>query len=53
MLDEQDADICVTARKLVSLSLMEVFKDIIPAYRIRAVTEQEKQQTVRKTMSCI
>ena len=51
MLDEQDSDICVTARKLVSLSLMEVFKDIIPAYRIRVVTEKEKQQTVRKPMS--
>ena len=48
MLDEQDADICVTTKKLVSLSLLEVFKDIIPSYRIREATEKEKQQSVRK-----
>ena len=47
MLDERDADVCVTTRKLVSLSLLEIFKDIVPGYRIRMVSEKEKQQTVR------
>jgi len=31
----------VTVRKLALLSLMEVFKDIVPSYRIRELTEQE------------
>lgn len=46
MLDEEDVDICITVRKLVSVSLMEVFKDIIPDYRIRVATEKEKSQSV-------
>ena len=46
MLDEEDVDICITVRKLVSISLKEVFKDIIPDYRIRVATEKEKTQSV-------
>ena len=33
-------------RKLAMLSLLEVFKDIIPEYRIRVITQTEKHQKV-------
>lgn len=35
MLMEQDPDVAVTVRKLVIVSLMELFKDITPSYKIR------------------
>jgi nucleolar complex protein 3 len=41
-------DIPLTIRKLAALSLMEVFKDIIPEYRIRVVTDTEKHQKMKK-----
>lgn len=47
MLEETDPELCVTVRKLVMVSLMEVFKDIIPDYRVRVATDKEKQQSVR------
>ena len=46
MLFEKDPDVFVTVRKLVMVSLMEVFKDIIPGYRIRLPSEQEQKQRV-------
>ena len=46
MLNEKDPDVLVTVRKLVMVSLMEVFKDIIPGYRIRLPSEQEQKQKV-------
>lgn len=48
MLMETDPCIAVTVRKLVMVSLMEVFKDIVPAYRIRPLTEEEKAAKVKK-----
>lgn len=42
MLMEQDPDVAVTVRKLVIISLMELFKDITPSYKIRPLTETEK-----------
>ena len=36
----------VSIRKLAMISLMEVFKDIIPGYRVRLATDVEKQQSV-------
>ncbi|CAH2322087.1 nucleolar complex 3 homolog [Pelobates cultripes] len=48
MLMEQDSTVAVTVRKLVMLSLMEVFKDITPSYRIRPLTEEEKSSRVKK-----
>lgn len=47
MLMEKDPSIAVTTRKLAMLSLMEVFKDIVPSYRIRPLTEAEKTAKVR------
>ncbi|KAL1263949.1 hypothetical protein QQF64_004304 [Cirrhinus molitorella] len=48
MLMETDPCIAVTVRKLVMVSLMEVFKDIVPSYRIRPLTEEEKATKVKK-----
>ncbi|XP_058261907.1 nucleolar complex protein 3 homolog [Hemibagrus wyckioides] len=48
MLMETDPCIAVTVRKLVMVSLMEIFKDIVPSYRIRPLTEEEKKTKVKK-----
>ncbi|XP_004701397.1 nucleolar complex protein 3 homolog isoform X1 [Echinops telfairi] len=48
MLVEQDPDVAVTVRKLVVISLMELFKDITPSYKIRPLTEAEKSTKIRK-----
>uniref|UniRef100_A0A672PU38 Nucleolar complex protein 3 homolog n=1 Tax=Sinocyclocheilus grahami TaxID=75366 RepID=A0A672PU38_SINGR len=48
MLMETDPCIAVTVRKLVMVSLLEVFKDIVPSYRIRPLTEEEKATKVKK-----
>ena len=48
MLHEKDPDVLVTVRKLVMVSLMEVFKDIVPGYHLRQPTEREQKQKVKK-----
>ncbi|KAM9325017.1 nucleolar complex protein 3 homolog [Gastrophryne carolinensis] len=48
MLMEQDSTVAVTVRKLVLISLMEIFKDIAPSYKIRPLTEEEKSARVKK-----
>ncbi|XP_055967804.1 LOW QUALITY PROTEIN: nucleolar complex protein 3 homolog [Sorex fumeus] len=48
MLMEQDPDVAVTIRKLAVVSLMELFKDITPSYKIRPLTEAEKSIKIRK-----
>ncbi|XP_074089440.1 nucleolar complex protein 3 homolog [Macrotis lagotis] len=48
MLMEQVPDVAVIVRKLVMVSLMELFKDITPSYKIRPLTEAEKTSKVRK-----
>ncbi|XP_030058902.1 nucleolar complex protein 3 homolog isoform X1 [Microcaecilia unicolor] len=48
MLMEQDSTVAVTVRKLVMVSLMEVFKDIVPSYKIRPLSEAEKATKVKK-----
>ncbi|KAI8480084.1 Nucleolar complex protein 3 [Branchiostoma belcheri] len=48
MLNEEDPQVAVTVRKLVMLSLCEVFKDIAPGYHIRTRTEKEMQQKMKK-----
>nr|XP_033799371.1 nucleolar complex protein 3 homolog isoform X2 [Geotrypetes seraphini] len=48
MLMEQDSTVAVTVRKLVMVSLMEVFKDITPSYKIRPLSEAEKATKVKK-----
>ncbi|CAJ1081309.1 nucleolar complex protein 3 homolog [Xyrichtys novacula] len=48
MLMEADPCVAVTVRKLVMVSLMEIFKDISPTYRIRPLTPEEKATKVKK-----
>uniref|UniRef100_A0A3Q0T398 Nucleolar complex protein 3 homolog n=1 Tax=Amphilophus citrinellus TaxID=61819 RepID=A0A3Q0T398_AMPCI len=48
MLMEADPSVAVTVRKLAMISLMEVFKDIAPTYRIRPLTSAEKATKVKK-----
>lgn len=48
LLMESDPSVAVTVRKLVMVSLMEIFKDIAPAYRIRPLTPAEKAAKVKK-----
>ncbi|KAL7372945.1 hypothetical protein ABVT39_024439 [Epinephelus coioides] len=48
MLMESDPSVAVTVRKLVMVSLMEIFKDITPTYRIRPLTPEEKAAKVKK-----
>ncbi|NWQ88767.1 NOC3L protein, partial [Burhinus bistriatus] len=48
MLMEQDPNVAVIVRKLVMVSLMEIFKDVVPSYKIRPLTEAEKATKVKK-----
>ncbi|CAI9550300.1 unnamed protein product [Staurois parvus] len=48
MLMEQDSTVAVTVRKLVLISLMEIFKDLAPSYKIRPLTDEEKAARVKK-----
>ncbi|CAK6978133.1 nucleolar complex protein 3 homolog [Scomber scombrus] len=48
LLMETDPCVAVTVRKLVIVSLMEIFKDITPTYRIRPLTPAEKAAKVKK-----
>ncbi|XP_035467680.2 nucleolar complex protein 3 homolog [Scophthalmus maximus] len=48
MLMESDPSVAVTVRKLVMVSLMEIFKDIAPTYRIRPLTAAERSVKVKK-----
>lgn len=46
LLEEDDAELKVIVRKLGMVTLMEVFRDIIPSYKIRKLTDKELQQKV-------
>ncbi|XP_024120744.1 nucleolar complex protein 3 homolog isoform X2 [Oryzias melastigma] len=48
MMMETDPSVAVSVRKLVMVSLMEIFKDIAPSYRIRPLTTDEKAVKVKK-----
>ncbi|XP_074640489.1 nucleolar complex protein 3 homolog [Tubulanus polymorphus] len=48
MLYETDVDVMITMRKYVMLTLSEVFKDIIPDYKIRPISDTEKVQSQKK-----
>jgi len=45
-MDISSGNVPVTVCKLAMLSLMEVFKDVLPEYRIRVFTNTEKHQKV-------
>ncbi|KAF6020206.1 NOC3L [Bugula neritina] len=46
--DEKDPDIRMGNRKLLLLSLTEIYKDILPDYNIRVASQAEKQQAASK-----
>ncbi|KAK7110009.1 nucleolar complex protein 3 homolog [Littorina saxatilis] len=48
LLGEKDPDVCLTVRKLVMVSLCEIFTNIIPGYRVRLLTPQEKEQRMKQ-----
>uniref|UniRef100_A0A3B3VK27 Nucleolar complex protein 3 homolog n=1 Tax=Poecilia latipinna TaxID=48699 RepID=A0A3B3VK27_9TELE len=48
MMMEADPSVAVSVRKMVMVSLMEVFKDIAPTYRIRPLTSAEKNTKVTR-----
>jgi len=47
---EMCRDEIFTVRKYAFLSLLAIFKDIIPGYRIRLPTEKEKQMKVNPNL---
>lgn len=51
MMMEADPSVAVSVRKMVMVSLMEVFKDIAPTYRIRPLTSAEKNTKVTRAQS--
>lgn len=53
MLEKADCDVTIVGRKLLCVSLTEVFKDIIPSYRVRELTSQEKQQSVTSKIQSV
>ncbi|CAE1280737.1 NOC3 [Acanthosepion pharaonis] len=48
ILEDDDAELKVIVRKLGMVTLMEVFRDIIPSYKIRKLTDKELQQKTSK-----
>jgi len=44
----QDPGIALSVRKYAMVSLKEIFKDIVPGYRLRIPTEKERAQRVKK-----
>ncbi|KAK7879221.1 hypothetical protein WMY93_034002, partial [Mugilogobius chulae] len=48
MLSEADSSVAVTVKKLVMVSLTEVFKDVAPTYKIRPVSAAERSTKVKK-----
>ena len=46
--DDGDPRLGSTVKKLVVLSLLEIFRDVIPSYRIRALTDIERSQRMKK-----
>ncbi|XP_072290451.1 nucleolar complex protein 3 homolog isoform X2 [Eucyclogobius newberryi] len=48
MLSEADTSIAVTVKKLVMVSLTEVFKDIAPSFKIRPLSTTERSAKVKK-----
>ena len=47
MLTYIDVKNSLILRKLIVVSLSEIYKDILPSYKIRPLTEKEKEQNVK------
>lgn len=50
---DKDSDVNITTRKLALVSLMTVFKDIIPGYPIRLTTEKEQGVQLSKDVKML
>ena len=48
MLNYPEVKCSFILRKLIVVSLCEIYKDILPSYKIRAWTDKEKEQNVGK-----
>lgn len=46
MLNQPEIRDSLILRKLIIVSMCEIFKDIVPSYKIRGWTEKEKEQNV-------
>ena len=46
--DDGDPRLSATVKKLVMLSMLEIFKDVVPSYRIRQLSEVERSQRMKK-----
>ena len=53
MLSYADVRTSLILRKLILISLCEIYKDIIPSYKIRAWTDKEQEQTVGKDVKTL
>ena len=51
MLSERDVKYSYILKKLIIVSICEIFKDIVPSYKIRTWTEKENQQKVNYSIS--
>ncbi|XP_012231094.1 nucleolar complex protein 3 isoform X2 [Linepithema humile] len=40
MMDEKDSEVYITVRKLTTISLLEVFKDLLPSYNLLQVSQE-------------
>jgi nucleolar complex protein 3 len=47
MLNMPDIRTSIVLRKLIIVSMCEIFKDIVPSYKIRPWTEKENEQNVK------
>lgn len=48
LLSGPDPSCQLTITRLATLSLLEIYKDILPSYRIRSLSSQEKSQKMKK-----
>ena len=46
MLNMPDIRTSIVLKKLIIVSMCEIFKDIVPSYKIRPWTEKENEQNV-------
>ncbi|XP_011297136.1 nucleolar complex protein 3 homolog [Fopius arisanus] len=49
-LDESNPEVCITVKKLTIVSLLEVFKDLLPAYSINTGTKEEGVRYKKETL---
>lgn len=53
MMDENDSKVYITIKKLVTISLLEVFKDLLPSYNILQVSQEGVLCTYMHICVCV